>query len=80
MENRSAIENRISEFVRTQKYVKNAALDQVIPAIGQVIRNSDLITVILVSDGLSKIHGTIYDEQINQAYDKWREQQRKAES
>ena len=77
-ENRSGIEERIFNFVRTQKYEKGAVIDRVVSAMQQVIRNSDLITIFLISDGQSKIRGTIFDDQINQAYEKWREEQRKA--
>ena len=77
-ETRSGIEERIFNFVGTQRYEKGAAIDRVISAMQQVIRNSDLITIFLISDGQSKIRGTIFDDQINQAYEKWREEQRKA--
>jgi hypothetical protein len=44
----------------------------------RVIKDSELITVILISSGDSKIRGTPFDEQINAAYQQSHDQQQKA--
>jgi hypothetical protein len=37
----------------------------------QIIKASDFITVLVISDGSSEIHGTPFDDKINQSYKSW---------
>jgi hypothetical protein len=74
-EGQKAITTRVASFLRGQKYVKAARLDQVLEAMAGVIKNSELITVIVVSSGEGEMRGTPYDERINEFYRRWREKQ-----
>ena len=68
----------IFRFLKEQKYEKRASLDKVLPAMQGVIKDSEFITVILVSDGDQKIRGTPFDDPINQFFKLWHGQQQKA--
>ena len=48
-----------------------------LPALSRVIKDSELITVILISSGDGKIQGTAIDGRINEYYHQWRKQQKK---
>jgi hypothetical protein len=69
---------RALAFVQQQRYQKTASLAQVMPPLNQLIKSSAFLTVVLVSDGEEQIHGTPFDEQINQSYVAWQEEQQKA--
>jgi len=78
-ETKAEIILHVVSFLKTQKYEKRANLDKVLPTLEQIIQGSEFITVIIVSDGDEKIHGTPFDARINGFYDLWRDQQRKAQ-
>ena len=78
-ETKAEIILHVISFLKTQKYEKRANLDKVLPTLDQIVRGSEFITVILVSDGDEKIRGTPFDARINGYYDLWRDQQRKAQ-
>jgi len=69
---------RVAAFLKGQKYEKRASLDKVLPALKQLIRDSPLITVILISSAEEKMHGTPFDGPINEFYQKWQNDQQKA--
>jgi hypothetical protein len=74
-ENQKAITDRVVGFLRAQKFEKKSRLDKVIPALNGVVRNSSFLTVILVCVGDEEVHGTPFDERINQFFQSWRQQQ-----
>ena len=77
-ETQPAIALRILAFLKGQKYEKQAGLEKVLPALNRLIKDSPLITVILVSSGDEKIQGTPFDDPINAFYQKWHVEQQKA--
>jgi len=76
-ESHRLIFSRALSFFQAQKYEKDG-LFQVMPALDRLIKGSPFLTIILVSGGEQKIHGTPYDDPINQAYDLWKKEQRDA--
>jgi hypothetical protein len=77
-ETHRAVGNRILTFLNEQKYEKRARLDKVLPAVQDLIKDSKFITVILISDGGQKIHGTPFDDRINGFYKLWNGEQQAA--
>ena len=65
---RQAIAQRVTEFLRKQPLEKPANLNAVVPEMLRVIKSSDNITVMLISDGSGELHGTPFDDQINAVY------------
>jgi hypothetical protein len=74
-----AITGRVLAFLQGQKYENQARLDKVLPAIVRVTKDSEFITVILVSAGTAELQGTPFDGVINQLYQRWRGQQQQAQ-
>jgi len=70
-----AITDRLLGFLKTQKFENNAKLDKVIPALDRLAHNSSFLTVILVCMGDQEIHGTPFDQRINDSFRTWRTQQ-----
>ena len=68
---------RTLAFLRGQKYDKQAGFDKVLPALSGVVKASPRITVILISSGDEKIHGTPFDDRINAFCQKWHDAQQK---
>jgi len=68
----------ILDFLKRQKYEKQSAFASVRPALEKVVKDSESITIILVSSGEETMAGTPFDDQINQLYKNWREEQQKA--
>ncbi|HTL54589.1 MAG TPA: hypothetical protein VL361_02875 [Candidatus Limnocylindrales bacterium] len=75
---RAAIDDKVLNFLGKQKFEKQGRFDAVLPALLQVVKNSQFITVILISEGNQDFHGTPYDQQINQSYKAWSTQQQDA--
>ena len=71
------ITSRTLTFLKAQKYEKQARFDKVLAALGRVIKDSEVITVILITSGDDRIQGTPFDGRINEYYQQWREQQQK---
>ena len=65
-------------FLKEQKYEKLPILENVLPALSRLIKGSPLITIILISSAEEQIHGTPFDAQINEFYQKWQDVQQKA--
>jgi hypothetical protein len=65
-------------FLKDQKYEKQGSLEKVIPQMEYVIKNSEFITVILITDGSEKMAGTPFDERINEYYGVWQKEQQAA--
>jgi len=66
-ESRQSIAALTGQFIKNQGYEKAARFDPVMSAINNIVTNSDVITVILITDGSEKIGGTPYDDTINKA-------------
>ena len=69
------VASRIYQFLEQEKYEKSSRLDRAMSGVEQLVTNSDFITIILVSDGHEKIHGTPFDDKINAAYQSWQNEQ-----
>ena len=69
---------RALAFLKDQKYEKQPSFDKVLPALNRLIKDSPLITVILISSADEKMRGTPFDDALNQFYQKWHNEQRKA--
>jgi hypothetical protein len=72
------ITQTVLSFLKDQSYGKQARFGQLLPALEGVIRDSHVITVVLVSSGDEPVQGTPFDARINEYYAAWRDQQQKA--
>jgi hypothetical protein len=72
------ITSRMLTFLKGQKYEKQANFSKGLPALSQIIKDSDALTVVLVSSGDETMRGTPFDAQINEFLQKWHDQQQKA--
>jgi hypothetical protein len=77
-EEQQGIAARTVTFLKGQKYEKQASFDKVLPALDRVIKDSQHLTVVLISSGDAKMRGTPFDAQINEYCQKWHDQQQKA--
>ena len=68
----------VSDFLKAQKYENDSYPDKVLPYIQRLVKSSDYITVLLVTDGRKKIQGTPFDNKINAFFETWQKQQDKA--
>ncbi len=59
---------RTTEFLRHQPFEKKSRLDVAMSAVTKIINVSDVITVVIVSDGKNAIIGTPFDRDINGLY------------
>jgi hypothetical protein len=59
------IATHITNFVRLQHYSKSTRFDAIIPAVNNLVKNSQRLTVLIFCDGAGQIKGTPYDEAIN---------------
>ena len=66
------ITERVEGFLKAQKFEKRARYDRLVPALSGLARNSPYITIALVCSGESDIHGTPFDDRINEFFRKWR--------
>jgi hypothetical protein len=66
------------DFLKSQKYEKQPAFSSVRPGLDKVIKDSEFITVILISSGEDAISGTPFDDKINEFYKNWKTDQEKA--
>ncbi|MBE0543450.1 MAG: VWA domain-containing protein [Verrucomicrobia bacterium] len=65
---RQRVATGVVEFLQRQPYERKTQYDKVLGPMGRVIKDSDKITVVLITDGEEKFSGTPFDEQINAAY------------
>ena len=77
-ESKTAISDRVVSFLRAQKLEKKSRLDKVIATLNRVVKNSPFLTVILVCTGDEEVHGTPFDQRINEFFLNWRQQQLEA--
>lgn len=66
------------EFIRRQPFEKQARYDAVTPVLSQIVKQSQWLTVILVSDGRETSLGTPFDARIVEAFKPWIATQQKA--
>jgi hypothetical protein len=71
------VTSRVIAFVKEQKFEKQGRFEKVLPTLGRIMKNSELITVLLISDG-TEVHGTGFDDRINEVFKTWRAQQQDA--
>lgn len=76
---RERIASRTIAFLRTQEYSKRPSFDRVLPALDRVVKNSERITVVLISSGDERIQDTPFENEIMDYYRRGRSQQRKAQ-
>jgi len=62
------IASNISVFVGGQPYSKKTSFDMLMPMLNKIVQNSDRLTVVIFCDGNGEIHGTPYDNGINQIF------------
>jgi len=59
---------RTQEFLRQQRYGSESRLDKALGGMFTVIKNSDIITIFIISNGNGRMQGTPFDEEINGLY------------
>ncbi len=77
-EEQSDVTSRVLSFLKAQKYEKQSRLGQVLPALDLVLKNSEFLTVVVVSDGESSLQGSPFDKQVNEIFAQWRERQQQS--
>jgi hypothetical protein len=55
----------IAAFLQDHRYGRRAHLEKVMPEMNRLIKNSERITIVLISDGSGLIQGTPFDKEIN---------------
>ena len=65
---REKIGDRIIDFLKHRRLEKSSRLDQVMPDLLDIVKASDIITVIIISNGEGKMKGTPFDAEINAQY------------
>jgi hypothetical protein len=75
---RQNIASGVFEFLKEQKYGRSGHFDVFFPDMERIIKNSEFITVVVISDGYEDIHYTPFDDKINTVYKKWQKRQEKA--
>jgi hypothetical protein len=71
-EARAYLAETTSAFLKQQRCRGKASLSEVLPEMFNVIENSDVITVLLFSEGSQPMQGTPFDDTINQIYEQHR--------
>jgi hypothetical protein len=64
----ATIASKITNFVIRQHYSRSARFDVIMPAVNNLVRNSQRLTVLIFCDGSEQITGTPYDEAINSSF------------
>src|SRR5580765_6381266 len=65
------------DFFKGQKYEKQPVFSSVRPALDKVIKDSEFITIVLISSGEEVMSGTPFDDKINELYKTWKVDQEK---
>ena len=74
---RQRITTAAVEFLGRQRYEKRSRFEKVVEPLTEVIKASEKITVLIITDGAEKISGTPFDQAINESYRLNYEMQRK---
>jgi hypothetical protein len=72
------IASNLTRFVRSRKYTNKPSFEVLQPLLNRVVRNSERLTVLVFSDGATKITGTTFDTGINQLFEQNAAVQKKA--
>ncbi len=70
-EQQQAIVQRVAAFLKAQSCEKQPSLEKVMPALKQVVQESELITIVVISAGDARVSGTPFDGPINDDFDRW---------
>jgi hypothetical protein len=76
--NLEQVSAKIEQFLGAQKFEKKPNLEKIMPALDQVVKSSELLTVVLISSGETDLKGTPFDGKINASYETWRKKQQQA--
>jgi hypothetical protein len=77
-ENKELIASNAVAFLKAQKFTGESKFNLTISALDRLIKESDRLVILLVSDGDEPVSGTPYDPQISQAFHQGYTQQQKA--
>ncbi|HXI69451.1 MAG TPA: hypothetical protein VNN22_03730 [Verrucomicrobiae bacterium] len=77
-ENAALIASNITHFIHVQKYANTTRYEALQPLLSRVVDGSERLTVIIFSDGATKITGTTFDTGINQLFEQNTAAQKKA--
>jgi hypothetical protein len=77
-QDQNLVAGKVITFLKDQKFGNFGRLDRLMPELSSLIKESQSLTVILITSGESDIQGTPFDKQINQAFTLWRAEQEKA--
>lgn len=66
--NLQIVPKSMADFLHRQPLVKEARMDEVMPALGRLMRSSERITVFILSSGTAPISGTPFDSTLNENY------------
>lgn len=64
-EDKDIISTEMAAYLRARRYEQRSHLDKVLPSLENVIKNSQRVTIIWISDGEASMHGTPFDKEIN---------------
>ncbi len=67
-QNRPKIVSAATDFMAKVRYDKKSRFEKVVESLTSVVRDSERITVIILTDGTGKIRGTPFDKEINESY------------
>jgi hypothetical protein len=74
---RQRIATNALEFLGRQRYEKRSRFETVVEPLTSVVKASEKLTVLVITDGSEKISGTPFDQEINESYRLNYEAQRK---
>lgn len=67
-QNAALIASNITNFVERQHYSKSTRFDAIMPAVNNLVRSSERLTVLIFCDGEEEIKGTPFDGAINSVF------------
>jgi len=67
-ENEQLVASNIVAFLKTQRFEKKARLEAVLQELQPLVKESEKLTVLLISDGSQSVSGTPYDRNINEFF------------
>lgn len=78
-EHEHAVASNIVAFLKSQKYEKKSRFDTVGPELQRLVKESERLTVLLITDGSEPVSGTPFDSNINEFFNKnsWKQKQKR---
>jgi hypothetical protein len=70
-DDKSAIMTEMAAYLRGRRYDLRGHLEKIGPALNDVIKASERLTIILIFDGTTPVHGTPFDVEINMLQKKY---------